>query len=118
MTVTLLKAVRSTGLVLVALAALSSSAAAMGPECPCTVAGGPPGGLPALVHAAHDAARADLAVPVAQVAVVSSSATQPGTTFDWPDAGVGAGFTIAVGLLGVGGASVLRRRQGRTNVAA
>jgi hypothetical protein len=117
MKVTSLKAVRSIGLVLVALAALSSSAAAVGPACPCMVAGGPPGGLPAL-RAANDAARADLAVPVAQIAVASSPVTQPGTTFDWSDAGVGAGFTIAIGLLGVGGASVLRRRPGRTHAGA
>lgn len=118
MNVTPLKAVRSAGLVLIALTALSSTAAAMGPGCPCMVAGGPPGGLPALLHAAHDAARTDLAVPVAHVAVASSPATQPGTTFDWPDAGVGAGFTLAIGLLGVGGASVLRRRPRRTHVGA
>jgi hypothetical protein len=129
MNATPLKVVRSTGLVLVALTTLSASAAAMGPNttelaavpasaCPCMVAGGPPGGRSALLRAANHAARAGLTVPVAQVAVASSPVTQPGTTFDWPDAGVGAGFTLAIGLLGVGGASVLRRREARTHVGA
>jgi hypothetical protein len=118
MNVTPLKAVCSTGLVLVALTAQSSPAGATGPGCPCMVAGGPPGGLPALLHAADNAARAKPSVPVAQVAVASSPVAQPGATFDWPDAGVGAGFAAAIGLLGVGAASVLRRRQARTDVSA
>jgi hypothetical protein len=122
--VTRLRAACSLSLVLVALGALPATAAALGPnthepsaqQCPCNVAGGPPGGLPSLL-AAH-AVRPGAAAALVRVHVTPVAAAQPGTTFDWSAAAVGAAVAIAVGLLGVGLASGLRRRRVRVHARA
>jgi hypothetical protein len=102
-----LTAARATGLLLAAVTAAASPAAAgMGsggayrasPEdivssspsqCPCFVAGGPPGGLPAVL--ARRAARSR-EPGAGGVRVGSATATRQGESFDWADAGVGAAW--------------------------
>jgi hypothetical protein len=123
--VTRLRAACSLSLVLVALGALPATAAALGPnthessaqQCPCNIAGGPPGGLPSLL-AAQAAVRPGAAAALVRVQVTPVAAAQPGTTFDWSAAAVGAAVAIAVGLLGVGLASGLRRHRVRVHARA
>jgi hypothetical protein len=129
------RAACSTGLLLVTLSALVSPASAKGPEtayrvtppeavtarpseCPCFVAGGPPGGLPVLialratgtgeVHSGGDRVVGRLGEPAAAVQSRETS-IQPSETFDWADASVGAGFMAMLGLLVAGGALVSSR---------
>ena len=49
---------------------------------------------------------------------VRASASQPSETFDWADASVGAGFTIMVGVIIVGGVLVASRRRGHRQLTA
>jgi hypothetical protein len=84
------------------------------------VTGGPPGGLPAALalRATRTGARSGggqftgrsggAPAPAIQPREIS---IQPSETFDWADAGVGAGFTVVLGLLVAGGALVFSRRR-------
>jgi hypothetical protein len=137
------------GLLLLILGAVASKASAMPgswphvspseafivrlSECPCSVAGGPPGGLPALLAlraTGSDAMRSGGGQVVASGGLPGSSyhytgrqigqraaiqpratSSQPSETFDWADASVGAGFAVMFGLLIAGGALVGSRRR-------
>jgi hypothetical protein len=80
------------GLLLVALSAVATKAAAMGPR---VIVDDPPAE----------------ATPPNQVAI------GPSESFDWSVVGIGACFTVALTLL-VGGALVLSRRRARRRIAA
>jgi hypothetical protein len=126
-----LRAARTTGLLLIALSALSSPAAAMGPapvaqpaavataggisnssvsdvQCPCNP------DLP-VRHAASVSSAAAYSDPIRsggfQLGVASAPAIQTSGTFDWADASVGAGVTAGIGLFLAGGALMFGRRR-------
>jgi hypothetical protein len=75
------------------------------PQCPCNVAGGPPGGLANMLR-------------TTKVSGVRAQARQPSRTFDWADASVGAGVTAGIGLLILAGASLAGRRRVRGQLPA
>jgi hypothetical protein len=77
------------------------------PQCPCNVAGGPPGGLPAIL-ALHERR----GVPAQTIQPRATTIPSRGT-FDWADASVGAAVTLIVGLLVAGGALLFGRRRVR-----
>lgn len=99
------------GLLLVALSALPSPA---GAGVAVSTRGRSPGstwpvpglGSPATVRGAVTVGRSDV-----RVAPVPAPATRRSGTFEWADAGVGAGLTVVLGLIGVAGALVLSRRR-------
>jgi hypothetical protein len=88
-------------------------------QCPCNVAGGPPGGLPELLRTTgSDAARSASAIPAGQFGVVHPLANQSSRTFEWGDASVGAAVTAGIGLLILGAASLFGRRRVRGRLPA
>lgn len=83
-------------------------------QCPCNVAGGPPGGLPTLLRASSRAAHSGSVIRVIRgytAGVIHPSANQSSRTFDWADASVGAVVTAGIGLLILAGASLFGRRR-------
>ena len=131
MNIALLKAACASGLLLVALSALASTTAAMGPsqayqaphQAPPAGAWPVPGlGSPATVRAdaggtASVSSSPTYSDPIRsggfQLGVASASAIQTSGRFDWADASVGAGVTAGIGLLVAGGAMVFSRRRVR-----
>jgi hypothetical protein len=111
MNITQLKTACVCGLLLIALSALPSPA---GAEVAASTRGRSPGstwpvpglGSPATVRGAVSVGRSDV-----RVAPALAPATQPGGTFEWADASVGAGFALMISLLVAGGASIRARRR-------
>ena len=60
----------------------------------------------------RQAAQAGLVAPSSKAPAATTISSDDG--FDWGDAGVGAGVAIALGMVGAGGALVLRGRRGPT----
>jgi hypothetical protein len=156
MNVTPLRVACAIGLLLLILGAMASKASAMPgswphltpsgafavrlTECPCSVAGGPPGGLPALralratgsneVRSGggqvvangglHGSGRHYSGHQIGQRAAIQPRATssQPSETFDWADASAGAGATIIAALLMAAGALEFSRRRVRGHLTA
>lgn len=112
MNIALLRAACTSGLLLVALSAISPPASAATPAGAWPVPGL---GSPATVRA--DAGGTSSA-SVSDVRVVPGPATQPSGTFDWADASAGAGFTAGIGLLVAGGALMFSRRRVREQLRA
>jgi hypothetical protein len=77
--------------------------------CPCNA--DLPGGLSAAAELPTRSNAARSADSVREVGVVHARANQSSRSFDWNDAIVGAAVTAAVGLLVLGGASLLGRRR-------
>jgi hypothetical protein len=86
--------------------------------CPCNagVLGGPAPVVAVSSGGGPTATRIESLAPSTQPN--QTSAFRSSETFDWADAGVGASFTVIIGLLVAGGALVFSRRQARGQLAA
>jgi hypothetical protein len=124
MNIALLKAACASGLLLVALSAISPPAGAVTPAGAWPVPGL---GSPATVRAhaggtASVSSSATYSDPIRsggfQVGVASAPAIQTSGRFDWADASVGAGVTAGIGLFLAGGALMFGRRRVREQLRA
>jgi hypothetical protein len=90
-------------------------------QCPCNIGlpGGPAGVTPVrterLSSTSFSACPCNVGLPVGPAgvrrsALVSATVPDPGGSFNWGDAGAGAGFTAGIAML-VGGAALALRRH-------